>query len=574
MQSLSRRSNVDEQRVSYKILPSTAGSLERVVATHVSQTKPEFFLVHKNSGRTELETLLTAASPEKISVHELLSPEKVYALKVGHVFKRVTVLSPSADGPSTMLVQLIDSGAELPASRMDLCNVHNKYVEVPPLALRCSFASYAPKTWDTKCAKSLAALIISEEVALTAKIVERATSGLAKVVLRDQKDNNVSELLRLRTNDAIRRPNILFAKDMPNNFDPRMAPSQTFTFSASDTRAVVYLQDEARLPELREMESHIGGDYMPVEEAALAEGMLVLAVFDDGLLYRASVLRRFPDGSIGVRFIDYGERRKVARDQLYHITADLAALPAHAVKMRLWHVDDRPPMTNLHPDTVKEHGHVSGLMRGKSFTLSFVEFATTGEPVVRLHLDSEPHFIHNLKKKFNDADSASNYAGDMTDTVELAQQVDVAVVVMHVVPDGETVHVMRKVDLPLLDDVDAVGRGMSRPPTQFRAGPGEACMISIDGDYFRAVKAKSGEETYRRLDFGDVVADVDEVFPLSSGLDGLPAMAVECKIQGGMRSGERRIIQDVHSGLAAEQYPEKTIRVAKRNGVSYITKII
>ena len=62
-------------------------------------------------------------------------------------------------------------------------------------------------------------------------------------------------------------------------------------------------------------------------------------------------------------------------------------------------------------------------------------------------------------------------------------------------------------------------------------------MISIDGDSFRAVRGKSGE-TYRRIDFGDVVADVDQVFPLPSGLDGFPALAVECKIQGGMRSGE------------------------------------
>ena len=102
-------------------------------------------------------------------------------------------------------------------------------------------------------------------------------------------------------------------------------------------------------------------------------------------------------------------------------------------------------------------------------------------------------------------------------------------------------------------------------------------MISIDGDSFRAVRAKSGE-TYRRIDFGDVVADVDQVFPLPSGLDGFPALAVECKIQGGMRSGDgtgnRRIIQDVHSNLATEQYPEKTIRVIKRSGVSYITTII
>ena len=564
MQSLSRRSNIDEPRISYKILSTAAGSLERVVASHVSQTTPEFFLVHKNSGRNELETILTGNWLEKISVNELLSPDKVYALKVGPVFKRVKVLSPSTDGPSATLVQLIDSGAELPASRMDLCNIPEHFAQVPPLALRCTFASYAPKSWDTWCAKSLAALIISDEVALTAKLVEMTKSGLARVVLRDQENNDVSELLRMRMD---RRPKALFVKDMPKNFDPRTAPGQTFTFSAMDTRAVVYMQDEARLPELCEMWSYIGGEHIPVEEAALTEGMFVLAVFDDGLLYRASVLRRLPDGSIVVRFIDYGTRRKVARDQLYYIPADLAAVPAHAVKMRLWHVDDRPPKNTLQRLTIKELGRASELMRGKSFTLSFVEFASTGEPVVRLHLDSEPHFIHNLKKKFIDSDSASNYAGDMTDTVELAQRVDIEVVVMHVVPDGETVHVMRTVDLPLLDDIDAVGKVLSRP-THYLARPGEACMISIDGDSFRAVKAKSGE-TYRRLDFGDVVADVDEVFPLPSGLDGLPALAVECKIQGG--------IQNVHSSLATEDagvYPEKTIRILKRNGVSYITNII
>ena len=95
-------------------------------------------------------------------------------------------------------------------------------------------------------------------------------------------------------------------------------------------------------------------------------------------------------------------------------------------------------------------------------------------------------------------------------------------------------------------------------------------MISVDGDSFRAVRAKSGE-SFRRLDFGDSVADVDEVFPLPSGLDGFPALAVECKIQAGNE------FQDVHNRLArevADGYPEKTICIFNRDGISYITKII
>ena len=518
MQSLSR--NSEDQRISYKTLTNT-GVVERVVATTVSLTAPEFYLIHEHCGRTGLETLLTDTFLKTISRDEVLSPKKVYALKVSSGWKRVRVLNPFANGPDSPLVQLIDSGEECPAAKRDLCHVPRKFAEIPPLALKCSFASYMPKTWDKRSAESLAALIISNDVALTAQLTERVPDGLAKVVLRDQEDNDVAELLGVLMADVggvdpgvakpkaplnpvthkapplyPAKPKALFARDMPINFDPRRAMSQTFTFSASDTRATVYMQDEGRLPELRKMEASIGGDYLPVERTAVTEGMLVLAVFvEDGLLYRATVLERFPGGSVGVRFIDYGERRKVALQQLFYIPADLAASPAHAVKMRLWHVDCRPP-PGPPPgpkNTFEEHQRLAQLLKGRSFAVSFVHFASTGErePVVRLQLDSDHHFIHSLKKKLGDANSAAtNYGRDMAGTVRLDQQVAVAVTVTNVVPDGETVHVVRMEDLPLLDEVDAVGRDAA---TKFGPGfypeLGEACMIALEGDFFRAVRA-------------------------------------------------------------------------------------
>ena len=532
MQSLSR--NSEDQRISYKILSNT-GVKERVVATHVSLTAPEFYLIHEHCGRTRLETLLVDSCLERISRDEALSPKKVYALKVGPGYKRVLVLNPFANGTDSplALVQLIDSGEECPAAKRDLCHVPRKFAEIPPLALKCSFSYYVHKTWDKESAESLAALIISDDVALTAQLTERVPDGLAKVVLRDQEDNDVAELLGVLMADVggvdpgvakpkaplnpvthkapplyPAKPKALFARDMPINFDPRRAASQTFTFSASDTRATVYMQDEGRLPELRKMEASIGGDYLPVERAAVTEGMLVLAVFvEDGLLYRATVLERFPGGSVGVRFIDYGERRKVGQQQLFYIPADLAASPAHAVKMRLWHVDYRPPpaaeaaaaaaASVLGPKNIhEEHQRLAKLLKGRSFGVSFVHFASTGErePVVRLlglGLDSDLHFIHSLKKKLCDANyAATNYGHDMAGTVRLDQQVAVAVTVTNVVQDGETVHVVRMEDLPLLDDVDAVGRdAATKFGLEFYPEPGEACMIALDGDFFRAVRA-------------------------------------------------------------------------------------
>jgi hypothetical protein len=477
-------------------------------------------------------------------------PGEIFAVKIDTELKRVRVCSRgAADGKDCVRVELVDSGKVCTVVESDLLSVRRELALIPQLAAKCFFSALFVNEarWKEECSKILGELLMDDDVRLFAKINTDVPTknGVVAVDIKDDEDANVSELFASYISDVV--PGVVLSEtkkksdanklfviqDLPKD-EADLDNSKT-KCTSTDRRDLMYLQDASRLHDLRRIEASIcDGRNFACAATHLKEDLLVLAEFvDDGLLYRAHVMKLLPNDEVGVRFIDYGDRLKVARYKVFLIPEDFVLFPAFATRVRLWHVEAK----EWKP---QEKAQFSSFMSEKQFAVTVVENGSV--PVVTLSTDSEPFVINSLKREVfvDDGFQESKFCqlALKSDVLEEDQVHDVRIT--HIGDaDGEVgcVYVFRERDQGLMDAVveNSKSKWGDRKNIEFRPErAGQIVIVREDEEFFRAAVLKIDKNAIdiRLVDFGRIIKDVlmSDVFPLSNKLDGFPALAAKCKL--------------------------------------------
>ena len=327
---------------------------------------------------------------------------------------------------------------------------------------------------------------------------------------------------------APEKKKLFYARDLPQPKDD--VDGMTVTYTCSSRRGTMYVQNASTMAALRELESRAGnpGNMTPVQHAVLSENMLVMVVYaDDGELYRAQVLRLIDDQLVAVRYVDYGEQRKVARSQVFHLPEeDFAHHPPYCMKLRLWNVV-------VDKWDSEEFRQFEVFMSQKQLTVRLMDTSDEGDAVVDLSTPDCPFVVSHLKREvFRIRESNSLFSAPSTafPAVRLTEGETSKFTVLHLDTGNSTFFVCRDEHLDLLDEVATRGsKKITTESSAFTPAIGQVVLIRYDDEVFRATVDAQAESdlTCTLLDFGKVVTvDAGDVLPLPNTLDSFPGLAM------------------------------------------------
>uniref|UniRef100_A0A8C3QF86 Tudor domain containing 1 n=1 Tax=Cyanoderma ruficeps TaxID=181631 RepID=A0A8C3QF86_9PASS len=499
----------------------------------------------------------------------------------------------------TVLVDYMDYGNSdsLPLAR--LRPIIPSLMDLPAQAIRCSLAGVKPPlgTWTSEGISYMKKLV--KDKVLTVKVVDKESSG-SVVELTDASGTPAVNISSLLIKEGCAAEKLSMASPAARGSDDEQASEDTtkkrmckwIKLTLNQTLSVIVctvynpgefycqISNTHELLALNSLNKSLSEycEKTPPDVFEPENGDPCCAFYsEDGNWYRGVVQNVTSDGSVRVRFVDYGNTEEVPLDNIRQISASFLNLPFQAIKC--WLSGIKPGNSKWNPEATKRfHMYTSGLELQATVT----SLSEDGAGVVLTDNSTDcPKMINEIltsenlvvKEILQDQNKSPDESVDQKATslghwksIELAVDETMSVWVTEVVSPDLFYAVPNKGQKKLLKELISLEdycRSCNKQPFQPKLGEACCAQFSGNGNWYRAVVLEASQSAVKVLygDYGSTeTLPLSKVLPITDSYLKLPFQTITCSLAGIEKAEWSPLVLDKLKKLLLNQYVTITVK--------------